>query len=195
MKLDEQAFHEHADEALAAIAEDDRAFRELFTRATKFVGDAPITTLSGSWPRDTIARAFLLREAASRIDVLPLAEDLFRHGDAREQEAIVRALPLLPSPERFVSLARAASRTNVVTVFQALACNNPYPARYLPDDAFAQLVLKVLFVGLPLAHVIGLRQRVNPELQRMARDYASERRAAGRVVPRDLDLIFVEDVA
>lgn len=199
MMLDEQAFHDCADEALDSIARDDRAFRELFARTTQFVGDDPITTLSGNWPRDTIARAFLLREAASRIDVLPLVEELFRHGDGREQQAIVRALPLLPSPERFVPLARFAARTNVVTVFEALACNNPYPARYLPDDAFAQLVLKTVFVGLPLANIIGLRQRVNGELKRMARDYANELRAAGRVVPRDLDLIFSsgteEDVA
>jgi hypothetical protein len=195
MTVDEQAFHDRTDDALALLATDDRPFRELFTRATHLVGDEPIVTLSGNWPRDTIARAFLLREAASRIDILPLVEDLFRHGDAREQQAIVRALPLLPTPERYVPLARTASRTNVVTVFEALACNNPYPSRYLPDDAFAQLVMRVLVVGLPLAHVIGLRQRVNVELRRMARDYASERRAAGRVVPRDLDLIFVEGVA
>lgn len=193
--LDEEAFRARADEALSLLPTDDRPFRELFTRATHFVGDAPIATLAGERPRDAIARAFLLREAAARIDPLPLCDELFRHGDAREQQAILSALPLLPSPERFVPLARSASRSNVLPVFEALACDNPFPARHFSDEAFAQLVLKVLFVGLPLARVVGLRDRIDGELQRMARDYASERRAAGRAVPADLELIFVEGVA
>jgi hypothetical protein len=35
-----------------------------------------------------------------------------------------------------------------------------------------------------------LRERLNPELARMASDFAAERRAAGRSVPADLGLII-----
>ena len=47
---------------------------------------------------------------------------------------------------------------------------------------------KALFIGVPIARIVGLRRRLNPDLSRMARDYASERRAAGRTVPADLSL-------
>ena len=51
------------------------------------------------------------------------------------------------------------------------------------------MVLKALFTGVTLARIIGLDERVTPELGRMAADYASERRAAGRSVPEDLSRI------
>jgi hypothetical protein len=37
---------------------------------------------------------------------------------------------------------------------------------------------------------VGLERRKSDELRRMAADYASERRAAGRAVPNDLDLVL-----
>ena len=43
---------------------------------------------------------------------------------------------------------------------------------------------------VPLAGVTGLAGRTNPELHRMASDFADERRAAGRVVPDDLRFIL-----
>ena len=40
--------------------------------------------------------------------------------------------------------------------------------------AFNQLVLKAMFTGVALERIVGLSRRVNPELSRMARDYAAE---------------------
>jgi hypothetical protein len=48
------------------------------------------------------------------------------------------------------------------------------------------MVLKALFLDVPLARIIGLDGRRTPDLTRMARDYAAERRAAGRPVSADL---------
>jgi hypothetical protein len=76
----------------------------------------------------------------------------------------------------------------VVPIFEAIAAENPFPARHFPDLHFHQLVLKAVFLGVRLPRVLGLAARVNPELARMADDYAAERRAAGRSVPADLDL-------
>ena len=41
--------------------------------------------------------------------------------------------------------------------------------------------------GVALERVVGLGARVTPELRRMATDYRSERRAAGRTVSADVE--------
>lgn len=48
------------------------------------------------------------------------------------------------------------------------------------------MVLKARFTGVALERIIGLKKRATPELRRMAADYASERGAAGRSVPKDV---------
>jgi hypothetical protein len=174
---------DHPHDAIDELPRDTTKFRLLFSRATQLFADGDR------------ARAELLSGVHARLDpdrALRLIEDVFRHGDAPEQIAVVRALGAFPNGERFVPLARRASRTHVVPVFEALACDNPYPAAYLPNDAFAQLVMKAVFLGLPLSRVLGLRARIEPELARMAADFAAERRAANRPVPDDLHLLQPE---
>jgi hypothetical protein len=78
----------------------------------------------------------------------------------------------------------------VETVFRAIACDNPYPAAHFPEASFNQMVLKAVFVGAPVSRIVGLSRRATPELRRMAEDYASERRAAGRAVPEDVTLVL-----
>jgi hypothetical protein len=51
------------------------------------------------------------------------------------------------------------------------------------------MVIKAIFMDVAVSRIECLERRNGPELKRMARDYASERRAAGRPVPRDVDLI------
>jgi hypothetical protein len=118
-----------------------------------------------------------------------LARDLYRRGEVRERHAVLRVLAGMPEPMRFVELATDACRTNVTTVFAALACDNAFPARWLPAHAFDQMVLKALFLGVPLGRVDGLASRTTPELVRMVEAFASERRAAGRPVPEDAKLV------
>jgi hypothetical protein len=48
------------------------------------------------------------------------------------------------------------------------------------------MVLKALFVGVPLARVHGLADRKTAELARAVNAFASERRAAGRAIPEDV---------
>jgi hypothetical protein len=139
----------------------------------------------------TIGRMALLARALETTPEerhVALVREVYLRGDFAEQAAVLRALPLLPGPERFVDLAIEACRTNVLDVFEAIACESPFPARHFPEAAFNQLVLKAMFMGVALARIDGLDRRRNPELARMARDYASERRAAGRSVPPDIDL-------
>jgi len=141
------------------------------------------------WTRSELGRAALLVTALSALPLkehAPLVQTLYSKGDLWEQRAVLRALPVLPEPERFLATAVDACRTNVVSVFEGIACHNPYPERHFPDSAYNQLVLKAVFLEVPLAGVLGLGTRARPELARMARDYAAERRAAGRVIPPDL---------
>jgi hypothetical protein len=113
----------------------------------------------------------------------------FRTGDNNERVALLRALPLLAEPARFTELAIEACRTHVLDVFAAIACDNPFPARHFPEPNFNQLVIKSLFLELPLERIHDWRGRANAELVRMASDYEAERRAAGRTVPADIALI------
>jgi len=136
---------------------------------------------------DEIARVALLRAAVDGVDdPFAIARSLFVGGDTRERAAVLRALPLLHEPLGFLSLATEGCRSSVSTVFEAIACENSYPARWFPDRAFRQMVLEAIVMGVPIRRIVGLRSRTSDELRRMARDYASERVAASRSVPDDI---------
>lgn len=107
-------------------------------------------------------------------------EALFRFADEGETCALYRALPLLPAPERFVWRAGEACRSNMLSVFAAVALDSPYPVTYFDDTAWHQLVMKAVFVEAPLERIEGLDSRLSPELTRMALDFAAERLSAGR---------------
>ena len=144
------------------------------------------------WPLSAVGRAALLLSSSQQLDAAEratLVERLFRTGDNEERAAILKTLSLLPEPQSFVELAVDACRSHVQSVFEAIACENPYPARWFPEPNFNQLVLKAFFVGVEVRRIEGLASRRGPELVRMALAYASERRAAGRAVPPDLELV------
>ena len=133
---------------------------------------------------------------ASAFDQLPTGEQpayllqLFEAGEIGEQVSILRTLPLLPGPERFVETGLQACRTNARVVFEAVVCENPFVAEHFPALSFNQAVLKAIFMEVSARRIEGLEARITPELKRMAADYASERRAAGRSVPADTDYII-----
>jgi hypothetical protein len=171
--------------------------RGLFTRAPRLLGKEPASFTADeqaalAWPvalaADEVLRIVLLARASELLgeaDFGALVDAAYRHGEARERAAVLRALPFLARPERFVALAGDACRTNVVPVFEAIACENPFPAQHFSADAFRQLVLKAIFVEVRIQRIHGLAARVDAELARMARDYAAERAAAGRPIPED----------
>jgi len=149
------------------------------------------------WTRDDAARALLLigrrNHGVSGQSFVAAALECFEQGDAREQQSFLRAIALWPEAAAFLPAAIDACRTNIVPVFEALACENPYPAAHFPDRNFNQLVLKAMFNNIALSRIVGLRARLNAELTRMARDYAAERTAAGRSVPADIGLAMATD--
>ena len=50
--------------------------------------------------------------------------------------------------------------------------------------------MKAIFNGVSVGRIEGLSRRITPELSRMATGYASERRAAGRPVPKDAEFLI-----
>jgi hypothetical protein len=154
-------------------------------------GDVPL----GHWTiQDGLRALFLLSRAEVTADPEAFAADAiacYEQGDTGEQASWLRGLCLLPRCEAFLLTAIDACRTNILPLFEAIACENPYPAGYFPELSFNQLVLKSLFKGVALERIIGLPSRLNPELSRMARDYARERLVAGRPVPADISLVTV----
>lgn len=145
------------------------------------------------WDLVMVGRVALLLHAISLVPHDQQADwvrRLYQRGDSREQAAILRALPFLPGPQRFLEIGVESCRTNVVDVFAALALDNPYPSRHFPTPNFNQMVLKAIFLALDTHHIHGLPGRTTRELQRMVSDFAAERRAAGRVVPADTDYIL-----
>lgn len=152
--------------------------------------------LPEGWPLAMLGRVALLLSAGAH---LPLAKHkqllsrLYRTSDSAERVALLKALPLLPEPERFAELAIDACRSHVQDVFEAIACENAYPAAFFPNANFYQLVLKAFFTEVETSRIVNLPRRRSPELSRMAQGYASERRAAGRSVPSDLNYVLGSD--
>jgi hypothetical protein len=178
-----------------------------YTGASRALGLRPLTSLPAAagamaaiqeghletWTLEDAGRLLCLleRHASGHAGFVEEATACYEQGDAREQASWLRGAALLPEPERFVPVVIDACRTNILTVFEAVACENPYPARYFPELHFNQMVMKALFNGVALIRIVGLEIRANATLARMARDFADERTAAGRPVPADLALATV----
>jgi len=140
------------------------------------------------WTLDQLGRTFLLLSIAGRdkIEFLEKLEKLFISSDMSEAIALYQSLPVLPYPNELKERAAEGIRSNITTVFNAVALRNPYPADYLDEGAWNQLVLKALFVGSPLYLIQGIDRRSNKKLAEMLVEYAHERWSAGREVSPEL---------
>ena len=107
---------------------------------------------------------------------------LIQVADTNELAAFLKYLVFLPRHEAFKNVAVEALRTNIATVFDAIALNNPYPAAYFNDQQWNQMYLKAAFMQRDLSLIIGVDERANEELTRIISDYAHERWAASRSI-------------
>jgi hypothetical protein len=136
------------------------------------------------WSRDQAARSRLLLAlpAADPAAWLATLDRLCAAATVEESVAIYQTLPLLPHPERLTGRASEGVRSSMKAVFEAVALDSPYPARWLDQGAWNQLVLKAFFVGADVDRLQDARRRANAELTHMLCDYARERRAAKRPI-------------
>jgi hypothetical protein len=192
----------HRDELRRGEIEPDR-FASLLSLASRFAPREPLapthaalerfTALVPGWSPERWSCLEALRVCLllARPDLVEAGlelglEECFRYADEGEQCALYRALPLLPGGGRFTWRAGEGCRSNMRSVFEAVACDSPYPALHFDDLAWRQLVIKAVFIAAPLWRVHGLDERLSPELARMALDLAEERRSAGRPVQPEL---------
>lgn len=170
----------------------ERAMFAAFAAAPRCVGRAemPVFLHRGlvlkGWTRDQAARTVLLLTSPPDAGYLPMLDRLFRAADLGELICLYQALPLLPFPEAHRARAAEGLRSNILPVFRAVALDNPYPAAWLDEGAWNQMIVKAVFVGCPLHGIVGLDDRANPALAAMLVDYARERRVARRPVPAGL---------
>lgn len=140
------------------------------------------------WNQQQAARSLLLLSSA-HTDAEQFTRTLDRlaeTADVAEQTALYAALPILPYPEALRKRAAEGLRTNMTVVFDAIALHNPYPADFLSQTAWNQMVLKAVFMNRPLYQIWGAEHRTNEELAQMLLDFAHERWAAHRTVTPEL---------
>jgi hypothetical protein len=194
-------------EAIAAATTTPDAFASAFANASRRtsrsalaltpddvarLGEVGVTWSLGRWALDDLARAALLLRADELLDgreLASLVDRAYRQGDTRERQAVLRALPLLREPACVLPVAIEAARSGIPPLFEAIACENPFPAMHFPALSFNHLILQALMTGVALDRIVGLGARVTPDLVRAVNDFAAERRAAGRRVPADIDAI------
>ena len=133
---------------------------------------------------DQLARIYLLAAALERDPYyfIPKVGTLIQVADTGELITFLRFLPALPHSEEFAATAVDALRTNISTVFDAIALQNPYPETHFDQGQWNQMYLKAAFMQRDLLKIIGVEHRANAALARIISDYAHERWAASRPV-------------
>jgi hypothetical protein len=191
-----ESFFQRAEKDLAVPAS--VGFRALFASVPRRLGSvarlelgeriADVPAARPHWTLTDVARLWLLLRGLGHLpsEALPgWVLTLFEGGEIGEQVSILRVLAALPAPERFVETGEQACRHNSLDVFEAIVAENSFLAAHFPARSFDQAVMKSIFLEVSIRRIEGLEPRITPELSRMAGDYASERRAAGRPVPED----------
>ncbi|MCP2267327.1 EboA domain-containing protein [Promicromonospora thailandica] len=192
------------DAARADVARDPDTVTRSFALAARRVGRGPLrpdTDPAGvvHGTVDDAARAALV---VALVDTVGTGPDgaarltaLYRQGDGAERRGVLRGLDALTTRgddlgdlvPAGLELAADALRANEPALVAAAV--GPFGARHLDQHTWRHAVLKLVFQGTSLDAVHDLAGRADAELDRMARDFAAERRAAGRTVPADLDRI------
>ena len=181
-----------------AAAEPGEILLRLFPAARRRLGAGRLTATEqdlettdgrlrlGAWSPGDAGRAILLLDVVRQGGGSELVTTVYQAGDESERISVTRALSLLDLGDNLKSLALQTGRINSKILYAALALDNPFPSAHYSEQEFNQLVLKSLFIGLPIEAVVGLTGRANASLSRMCEDYFDERTAAGREVPSDI---------
>lgn len=197
--------------ALIREAESNNQLSRAFTQVPRFASrellgaeDGAIKEVSnllagvdpGSWTVETLCRVWLLMQIPVEHEdgYLETVNSLFTGAELNELVALYKALPLLRFPERWISHCEEGIRSNMGPVLEAIMYHNPYPAAYLSEAAWNQMILKAFFTDKDVNRIYGLRERVNPALRATLADYVQERLAAGRTVNPDIFKLIADKV-
>lgn len=134
------------------------------------------------WTIDRLCRVWLLMQldTSDKENYISRIENLFPSAEMNEQVALYSALPLLAYPEAWKLQCAVGIRSNMGNVLEAIMYHNPYPAAYLEESAWNQLIMKAFFTGKNVNNIIGIDKRANQNLANMLFDYVEERWSAHR---------------
>lgn len=134
------------------------------------------------WTVDRLSRAWLLMqlEPDEKENYISRIESLFLQAEMNEQVALYSSLPLLAYPKSWKLRCAEGIRSNIGTVLEAIMYQNPYPAQYLDEPAWNQLIMKAFFTDKKVNYITGLDERANQNLANILFDYVEERWAAHR---------------
>jgi len=136
------------------------------------------------WTIDRLSRVRLLMQLENdeKANYISRIENLFLQAEMNEQVALYSSLPFLAYPEEWKLRCAEGIRSNIGTVLEAIMYHNPYPAQYLDEPAWNQLIMKAFFTDKKVNHITGLDERANKNLANILFDYVEERWAAHRTV-------------
>ena len=136
------------------------------------------------WTIDRLSRVWLLMqlETKNKENYISKIENLFLQAEMNELVALYSSLPFLFYPESWHLRCAEGIRSNIGTVLEAIMYHNPYPAAYLDEPAWNQLIMKAFFTDKNVKNITGLDVRRNQQLANILFDYVEERWAAHRTV-------------
>lgn len=136
------------------------------------------------WSVATLCRiALLMRVKDAKAELyLQKISGLFTAAEMNELVALYTALPFLEYSTQWIAQCEEGIRSNIGSVLEAIMYGNPYPAAFLPEASWNQMVLKAFFTEKNVEAITGIMERNNPVLQATLKDYVQERIAAGRTV-------------
>ncbi|MDX6183409.1 EboA domain-containing protein [Flavobacterium sp. Fl-77] len=138
-----------------------------------------------NWDLQQLCRCLLMIQLPKHQNI-EILKNLAEMAAITELVCLYKGLFFLENAKDFVPMAQEGIRTNMVAVFDAIALGNPFAAKYLPIDAWNQLVLKAVFMGRPLYQITDLDSRKNEKLALIVHDYIHERWSAGRAVTPEI---------
>lgn len=143
----------------------------------------PGFTLNG-WTADRLARLCLILyiDTSEKEKYLKTIDNLFLAAEIQELVALYSTISLFAWPEDWKMRCAEGIRSNIGLVLESIMYHNPYPANYLDEKAWNQLVLKAFFTDKDLNKIAGLDECANAELATTLQDYAHERWAAHRSI-------------
>ena len=137
-----------------------------------------------NWTSDRLGRLYLMLnlDSSDEAAYVNTIENLFLTGEVSELVALYSALPLLAWADNWKLRCSEGIRSNIGSVLEAIMYDNPYPADYLDENAWNQLVMKAFFTDKDVNRIVGLDDRANADLVTTISDYVDERKAAGRKI-------------
>ena len=136
------------------------------------------------WTLHRLCRLYILLNLneAEKEKYCHAIESLFVNAEMNERADLHAALPAFAYAQHWVKFCEEGIRSNIGVVLEAIMYNNPYPANYLEEAAWNQLVLKAFFTEKNINLIVGIDERANAPLAETLIDYAQERWAANRTV-------------